>query len=66
MTVMNTWFKKKSIYYGSWIHPATKLFHMIDFVVMRTKQRVCCRDAQVMRGANCWTGHKLVRANVED
>lgn len=30
LTVMNTWFQKKNIHYGTWIHPATKWFHMID------------------------------------
>lgn len=49
LTVMNTWFQKKSIHYGTWMHPATKHFHMIDFVVMRANQKVCCRDVQVMR-----------------
>ena len=38
---------------------------MIDFVVMRAEQRVVCRDVQVMRGANCWTDHKLVRAKLK-
>ena len=60
LTVMNTWFQKKYIYYGTWMHPAMKQFHMIDLKVMRVKQRVCCGNVQVMRGANCWTDHKLV------
>ena len=46
------------------MHPATKLSHMIDLVVMKACQRAYCRDVQVMRGANCWTDHKLVRAKV--
>ena len=62
---MNTWFQKKNIHYGTWMHLATKLSHMIDFVVMRANQRVCCSDVQVMRGANCWTDHKLVRAKLK-
>ena len=37
---------------------------MIDLVVMRKSQRACCKDVQVMRGANCWTDHKLVRAKL--
>ena len=37
---------------------------MIDLVVMRAAQKVCCRNVQVMRGANCWTDHKLVRAKL--
>ena len=62
LTVMNSWFQKKCINFG--MHPATKLFLMIDLVVMRAKQKVCCRNVRVMREANCWTDHKLVRAKL--
>lgn len=64
MSVMNTWFQKRQVQYGTWTHPATKVSHMIDLVVMRAGQRMCCRDVQVMRGANCWTDHNLVRAKL--
>ena len=37
---------------------------MIDFVVMRSSHRMCCLDAQVMRGANCWTDNGMVRAKL--
>lgn len=37
---------------------------MIDFVLMRSSQRMCCLDVQVMRGANCWTDHGMVRAKL--
>ena len=63
-SILNTWFEKKKIYQGTWTHPATKKCHMINFVMMRAEQRVVCRDVQVMRGANCWTDHKLVRAKL--
>ena len=46
------------------MHPATKQFHMIDLVVMRAKQRGCYGDVRVMRGANYWTDHKLVKAKL--
>ena len=64
LSVMSTWFAKKHIYLGTWMHPATKQFHMIDLVVMRAGQRMLCTDVRVMRGANCWTDHQLVRARV--
>ena len=57
LTVLNTCFQKKSIHLGTWMHPATKLCHIIDFVVIRTTQRKCCFDVQVMHGTNCWTDH---------
>ena len=64
LTVMNTWFQKKNIYFGTWMHPATKKHHMVDLIVMRTTERVFCRDVKAMREANCWTDHKMVRAKI--
>ena len=37
---------------------------MIDYIVMLASQRKSCTDVQVMRGANCWTDHQMVRAKV--
>ena len=31
---------------------------------MRASQRRLCTDVQVMRGANCWTDHLMVRSKV--
>ena len=64
LTIMNTWFQKKDLHLGTWMHPATKRHHMIDFVVMRTSQRSLCSDVQVMRGANCWSDHHMLRAKL--
>jgi len=61
---VNNCFQKKPIYYGAWMHPATKLYHMIDFVVMRSSQRMHCLDVQVMREVNYWTDHCMVRAKL--
>ena len=47
------------------MHPATKRYHMIDFVMMRTCQRKHYLDVQVIRGAKCWTDHCLVRARLK-
>ena len=64
LSIMNTWFQKNSVHQGTWTHPATKATSMIDFIMMRANQRVHCRDVRVMRGANCWTDHMLVRAKL--
>jgi hypothetical protein len=61
LTVMNSWFQKKELYLGTWMHPATKKQHTIDLVIMREKQRMFCTDVRVMRGANCWSDHCMVR-----
>ena len=60
-TIMNTWFQKKGHHLATWKHPATKQMHTIDYTVMRSDQRCLCTDVQVMRGANCWSDHFMVR-----
>ena len=64
LTIMNTWFQKRHHHLTTWKHPATKQWHMIDYVVMRTGQRAYCTDVQVMRGANCWSDHCMIRARL--
>ena len=63
-TVMNTWFSKKPIHLATLRHPATKEMIMIDYVVMRSEQRMCCTDVRVMRGATCWTDHHMIRVKL--
>ena len=29
LSIMSTWYQKKLIHYGTWMHPATQLHHMI-------------------------------------
>ena len=64
LTIMNSWFQKKEIHLGTWMHPATKKHHMIDFVIMRASQKMLCMDVRVMKGANCWSDHRMVRARL--
>ena len=64
LSIMNSFFEKKNIHKQTRQHPGTKAWHCIDFVIMRQNQRRCCVDAQVMRGAECWSDHCLVRAKL--
>ena len=57
LSIMNTWFQKPDFRRGTWKHPATKQYHMIDFVLMHRHQRARCHDVAVVRGANCFTDH---------
>jgi len=41
-TVMNTWFRKKSIHYGTWRHPDTNLSHVIDLVMTSENTMEIC------------------------
>lgn len=59
LTNINTWFTKKLGQLANWKHPATKRWHMIDYVVMRSDQRKLCCDVQV-RDASCWSVHNMI------
>ena len=46
-------------------HLATKVSHIIDFLVMvRMDHQMYCKDVRVMKGANCWTDHQLLRVKL--
>jgi len=64
LSIMNTWFRKKESSRGTWTHPATRQCHLIDYVIMRQRQRVFCQDVGVVRGASFWTDHYMVRSKL--
>ena len=65
LAIMNTTFEKKNIHKYTWQHPGSKQWHCIDYIIMRQAQRRLCYDAAVLRTAECWTDHKLLRAKVK-
>ena len=64
LTVMNTWFEKKDMCKYTWQHPGNKKWHCIDYNLMHQTQRKFCHDVSVIRRADCWTDHKLLRAKI--
>ena len=44
----------------SWMHPRSKHWHLIDYVIVRRTDRQYVRVTQTMCGADCWTDHILV------
>ena len=60
LTVTNTMFKQKDERKTTWMHPRSKHWHMIDFIITR------CRDKMDIHStrANCWTDHQMLRSKV--
>ena len=44
----------------SWTHPRSKHWHLIDYVIVRRKDREDVRVTKTLCGADCWTDHRLV------
>ena len=58
LLITNTVFRLPSRNTTSWMHPRSKHWHLIDYVIVRRKGR---QDVRVtMCGADCWTDHRLV------
>ncbi|CAH1277736.1 Hypp9773 [Branchiostoma lanceolatum] len=49
----------------SWMHPRSKHWHLIDFVITRKRDRQDVKVSKAMCGAECWTDHRLVVSKVK-
>ena len=61
LCVTNTIFRQKNKYKTTWKHPRSKHWHLLDYVIVRTRDR---KDIMITRAApfteDCWTDHRLV------
>ncbi|XP_034071876.1 LOW QUALITY PROTEIN: uncharacterized protein LOC117545945 [Gymnodraco acuticeps] len=64
LTITNTIFQQKAKYKTSWMHPRSKQWHLIDYVIVRQSDIRDVHITRAMRGAECWTDHRLIMAKV--
>uniref|UniRef100_H3B304 Endonuclease/exonuclease/phosphatase domain-containing protein n=1 Tax=Latimeria chalumnae TaxID=7897 RepID=H3B304_LATCH len=65
LTISNTLFRQKDKYKTTWKHPRSKHWHLLDYVIVRARDRKDVHITRAMRGANdCWTDHRLVRSSM--
>ena len=57
-------FKQKDERKTTWMHPRSKHWHMIDFIITRCRDKMDIHSTRVMRGANCWTDHQMLSSKV--
>ncbi|CAF3953827.1 unnamed protein product [Rotaria sp. Silwood1] len=64
--VTNTFFPHKAVHQDTWMHPKTKQWHMLDYILVNRKFRSSVQDVLVHRGATGGIGtvHHLLRAKV--
>ena len=62
LSITNTVFRQADKFKTTWMHPRSKQWHLIDYIIVRQRdlRDVCITRA--MRGAECWTDHRLIRA----
>ena len=62
LIITNTMFKAPDCKKTTWMHPRSKHWHQIDFIVTRQRDKTDVLSTTVMRGANCSTDHQMLRA----
>ena len=45
------------------MHPRSKVWHLIDYIIIRKRDVRDMHSVRVMIGAECWTDHRLVRGS---
>ena len=60
LLITNTVFRQPTCNKTSWMHPHSKHWHLIDYVIVRRKDRQDVRVTKIMCGADCWTDHRFV------
>ena len=60
LLITNTVFRLPTRNKTSWMHPRSKHWHLIDYVIVRRKDRHDVRVTKTLCGADCWTDHRLV------
>ena len=60
LLVTNTVFRLPARNRTSWMHPRSKHWHLIDYVIVRQRDRQDVRVTKAMCGAECWTDHRLI------
>ncbi|XP_063624759.1 uncharacterized protein LOC134796499 [Cydia splendana] len=64
LSITNTFFRLPSKHKATWMHPRSKHWHLIDYAIVRRRDIGQVNITRVMRGANCWTDHRLVLTKI--
>ena len=64
LIVTNTMFKQKDERKTTWMHPRSRHWPMIDFIITRCRVKMDIHSTRAMRGANCWTDRQMLRSKV--
>ena len=65
LVIGNTLFQQSDHKKLTWMHPRSKHWHLLDYVIVRKRDRQDLRIVSVCRSAECWTDHRLVRAKMQ-
>ncbi|CAJ1081178.1 hypothetical protein KUCAC02_027720%2C partial [Xyrichtys novacula] len=60
LTITNTIFQMQNKYKTSWMHPGSKHWHLLDYIIVRHTDLRDVHVTRAMRGAERWTDHRMI------
>ncbi|CAJ0940211.1 unnamed protein product [Ranitomeya imitator] len=60
LVITNTLFRLHTHKKTSWMHPRSRHWHLIDYIIARKRDEMDFRVTKAMCGADCWTDHRLI------
>ena len=64
LRIANTCFQHKGDHITTWMHPRSKTWHLIDYIIVRNRDISDVCNVKSFHGCECWTDHALVRAKL--
>ena len=64
LAITNTFFQLCDMHKTSWMHPRSKHWHLIDYIIVRRRDLNEQQITRAMRGAECSTDHRLIRSTL--
>jgi exonuclease III len=64
LCITNTFFQQATRYKTTWMHPGSKQWHMIDYVITRRRDIKDVFHTRAMCGSSTWSDHRLVRSKL--
>ena len=61
LVITNSVFNHKDVHQVTWMHPRSKHWHLLDYIITRHQDLADVLDTRALRGADCWTDHVLLR-----
>ena len=64
LCITNTFFQQANRYKTTWMHPGSKKWHLIDYVITRRRDIKDVFHTRAMCGSCTWSDHRLVRTKL--
>nr|XP_049577518.1 craniofacial development protein 2-like [Syngnathus scovelli] len=64
LIITNNIFRQKNKLKGSWRHPRSKQWHLIDYVIVRARDQHDVSITKAMTDSEAWTDHRLIRSTM--